>query len=640
MVQPMLDSGTKVGRYVLLDQLGEGAMGEVYRAWDDALDRIVALKLLLPLRADNPKSRKRFARESRLAARINHPAVAHIYDVGEHEGVPFIAMEFVPGKQLRNELTGPLPADRVLFLLTQIVEGLCAAHEQGVVHRDLKPENIMISGRDQIKILDFGLAKPILDDVSEATSLSNTGITGTPRYMAPEQIQGTPVDTRTDVYALGTVVYEMVTGAQCHVGRTLGELLMAVVNHPAPQVPEGFCDAKLSAIISRCLQKRPEDRFANAQALQSALHLVTPAAAPAPLVRNDHQDLHHPRALKYAQRARDALNGVASSSSTALDLVKQALALDPELPLAHALYAEAAAALFHTGHLDATWLERAQDALERAEALDPELPDLRVARARLLWTKTFNFAAETALRELRWALIRAPGHIGALRLWATICAHVGLFDQAEAAIARGLSEDPEDEVLTMIRASLYLAEGHPERARNCLARVLKLDPKHDDPLYWWIYGHALIVQGDFPAAQETLQVSLRRHPKDPLFLGLWALLQASKGDQGGARQTLATLDRLREAELHPHHTFHLSACTEAVLGNTKASLQWLKRTADEGMPCWPWFAEDPLLANLRRDPDGASYLQELKHRFDFFTAEFPFNDPATLAFVATQVADD
>ncbi len=635
----MLASGTKVGRYVVLDQLGEGAMGEVYRAWDDALDRMVALKLLLPLRADNPKSRKRFARESRLAARINHPAVAHIYDVGEHDGVPFIAMEFVPGKQLRNELTGPLPEPRVLFLLRQIVEGLCAAHEQGVVHRDLKPENIMISGRDQVKILDFGLAKPILDDASEATSLSNTGITGTPRYMAPEQIQGTPVDPRTDVYALGTVMYEMITGTQCHVGRTLGELLMAVVNRPAPRIPEGFCDAKLAAIVSRCLQKAPEDRFVNGQDLQSALQLMEPEFA-APLAqRGDTQDPPHPRALKYAQRAREALNGITSSSSTAMELAEQALALDPGLGLAHALYAEAAAALFHTGHLDAKWLERAQDALERAEALDPELPDLRVARARLLWTRTFNFPAETALRELRSALIAAPDHIGALRLWATICAHVGLLDQAEAAMTRGLSLDPADEVLTMIRASLHMADGRPQQANSSLARVLKLDPKHEDPLFWWIHSHALIVQGDLVTAEADLKASLRRHPKDPLFLGLWALLQACQGNRETARSTLDAVQSLQEAELHPHHTFHLSACTEAVLGNPTASLHWLKRTAEEGMPCWPWFAKDPLLANLREAPEGATYLQTLKARFEFFAAEFPFNDPATLAFVATQVAD-
>src|SRR5688572_2142943 len=267
----MLPSGTSVGRYVVLDMLGEGAMGEVYRAWDNALDRVVALKIMLPLRAESPAARKRFSREARLTARINHPCVAHIYDVGDFEDSPFIAMEFVPGRQLRDEMHSPVAPKRVVFLARQILDGLTEAHRQGVVHRDLKPENILISGRDQVKILDFGLAKPIFDDISEVTDLSTTGLTGTPRYMAPEQIQGHGVDARTDLYALGAVLYELIAAHPVHGGATLGEMLMAVVHKPAPELTEEMCPRPLAHAIKRALEKKPADRFSSAQAMLDAI---------------------------------------------------------------------------------------------------------------------------------------------------------------------------------------------------------------------------------------------------------------------------------------------------------------------------------------------------------------------------------
>jgi len=614
-------------------------MGEVYRAWDDALDRIVALKLLLPLRADNAHARKRFARESRMAARINHPAVAHVYDVGEHDSVPFIAMEFVPGRQLRNELGTPMPQGRVLDLLQQILQGLCQAHAEGVVHRDLKPENILISGRDQVKILDFGLAKPVLDEVSEATSLSNTGITGTPRYMAPEQIQGTPVDPRTDIYALGTVLYEMLTGAQCHTGRTLGELLVAVVHKPAPELPPDACSPELAAVLRRALEKKPEHRFADAAAMLDAVQALSADPITQPKLQGEPPDPPHPRAMKYALRARQALTGISTPSSVALDLAEQALRIDPALALAHALYAEAAAALFNTGHLDATWLDRAQTALERAEALAPDLPDVRVARARLLWTKTFSFPAETALRELRAALIADPDHVGALRLWATIAAHVGLFEQAEGAVARRLAVDPHDEVMVLLSASLYLITGRPDRAAQSLARPLRLDPKHEDPLFWWLFARAQIVRGQSDEAEQALQNNLEQRPNDPLSLGLMAVIHAERLDEDTARPRMRRAEANLKSELHPRHCFHLFACAESLLNNTQASLQWLQRAADSGLPCWPWFMQDPLLTNLRKSPAGEAYLLNLKRRFDFFRAEFPLNDPATVGFVATEVSD-
>lgn len=636
----MLGSGTEVGRYVVLDQLGEGAMGEVYRAWDNTLDRVVALKIMLPMRAESSIARKRFAREARLTARINHPCVAHIYDVGEYEEVPFIAMEFVPGKQLRDEMHSPVPAVRVVFLAKQILEGLAEAHRQGVVHRDLKPENILISGRDQVKILDFGLAKPIFDDISEATDLSTTGLTGTPRYMAPEQIQGHAIDARTDLYALGCVLYELLTSKPAHAGTTLGEMLMAVVHKPAPELTDDICPRPLALAIKRALEKKPQDRFANAQAMADALiDLDSSQDPPAPGRMTGH--VPHPRAEVYAKRARDALTGIGSTSSLAADMLEQALELDPDYALAHAVHAEACAAAFCTGQVDAKWLDRAQQSLERAEKLDPALPDLRVARARIVWNKAFNFPAETALRELRLALRRAPNHTGALRAWSLIAAHVGLFDLADVAIGRLLAIDPKDVVTISLQASIHIARGQPAQAITGLEPLLRLDPKYDDVVFWWVHAHAQTMLGKLDAAEEVLRNLLRRHPEDPLALTLGALVRARRGDARGARSLARSAEKTIKGETHPHHAWHLIACAESVLGDQEAALHWLKRTSDEGMPCYTWYLRDPMLSGLRAHPDGMDFFSTLRRRHEYFEREFPLIDrgPA-LSYVATEVPGD
>lgn len=635
----MLASGTNVGRYVVIDQLGEGAMGAVYRAWDNALDRVVALKIMLPLRAESAQARKRFEREARLTARINHPSVAHVYDVGEYDDGLFIAMEFVPGKQLREEMQAPVPARRVVYLARQILEGLSEAHHQGVVHRDLKPENILLSGRDQVKILDFGLAKPISDELSEITDLSTTGLTGTPRYMAPEQIQGTAIDPRTDLYALGAVLYELLTAHPVHRGETLGDLLYAIVHKPAPELTADVCPAKLGETIQKALKKDPAERFPSAQAMLDSLSDLDASGERS---GRGHAPEHvpHPRAETYCRRAREALTGMGASSSLVAEMLERALEIDPDYALAHAIYAEASAAAFNTGQVDGKWLDRAQAALDRAEQLDPTLPDLRVARARIVWNKTFNFPAETALRELRLALRSAPKHVGALRLWATITAHIGLFEHAEAAVAQLQAMDASDPLLLAITASLHLVRGNLRAALEELAPQLRLDPKHEEVVIWSIQAHALTLMGSIEDADRSIQATLRRHPNDPQALSISALHHALRGDARGARAIERITERSIRGEIHPHHAYHLIACAESVLGDPRAALPWLKRCADEGMPVWPWFNRDPMLANLRADPEGAEYLQNLHRRHLYFEREFPLIDrAAALSFVATEVDD-
>lgn len=200
--------GKKVGRYRVLEKIGSGGMGEVYLAEDPELDRHVAIKLLPAHFAYDASSRARFSREGKAAARLNHPNIVAVYEVGEYQGVPYIVMEYVEGKPL-SLYTGVtrMPVDRIVELAIPLCEGLSAAHTAGVIHRDIKPSNIIVDTKGQPRILDFGLAIFV-----DSETLTRTGSTlGTVTYMSPEQIEGVQVDSRSDLFSLGVVIYELLT---------------------------------------------------------------------------------------------------------------------------------------------------------------------------------------------------------------------------------------------------------------------------------------------------------------------------------------------------------------------------------------------------------------------------------------------
>ncbi len=216
---------------------------------------------------------------------------------------------------------------------------------------------------------------------------------------------------------------------------------------------------------------------------------------------------------------------------------------------------------------------------------------------------------------------------------------MGLVEQATVAIAKRMSADPHDETMSGISAGLYMAEGNYDRALEVVERFVRLDPNCEEGLFWWIKGHALTLAGRMDKAIEILKTGLRRHPEDPLFLSLGALIKAAMKDAEGSRELTRRAEASFKSELHPHHAYFLLACAESVVGDIKQAMHWLGRTADEGLPCYPWFAHDPTLENLRNHPDGARYMAELKRRHEFFKREFPLTDPATMSFVATEVTD-
>ena len=258
------------GKYRILEEIGRGGMGVVYRAEDIRLKRDVALKFLPPHLMDLPELRERFLIEAQAAAALSHPNICVIHEVGEYEDRPYIAMEYVEGKTLRDKIeSGPLMAQEALEIAIQIAEGLDEAHVKGIIHRDIKSANVMITGKGQAKIMDFGLAK-----VKEGTLLTKDGTTlGTVAYMSPEQARGEEVDHQSDIWSLGVVMYEMLTGALPFKGDREASILYSVVHEEPkplralkPDVP-----LELQHIIDRCLKKTPDARYGSAAELLNDL---------------------------------------------------------------------------------------------------------------------------------------------------------------------------------------------------------------------------------------------------------------------------------------------------------------------------------------------------------------------------------
>jgi serine/threonine-protein kinase len=272
-------TGDTLAHYRIVEPLGQGGMGMVYRAHDPTLGRDVALKLLLQDRFGDPVAGARLLREARSAARLNHPSICTVYEVGQAEGRVYIAMELLEGETLSARLArGPLPPDDFIRYALQLAEALVHAQERGLVHRDLKGANVLLSHEGRAKILDFGLAKVVaVEGAAEASTELNLtqpgAIVGTLAYMAPEQLRGEPADGRSDIWALGVLLYEMVTGSRPFQGQSGYELSASILNEPPRQMPASVPLA-LQALIERCLEKQPERRYQRAAEVRAALEAV------------------------------------------------------------------------------------------------------------------------------------------------------------------------------------------------------------------------------------------------------------------------------------------------------------------------------------------------------------------------------
>ncbi|MFE3771353.1 protein kinase [Streptomyces sp. NPDC057579] len=318
------------GRYELVERLGRGGMGTVHRAIDHRLRRTVAVKLMSPELAHHPESRARFQREAHAVAALNHPAVATIHDVGveeDEEGPrPFLVMEYVAGSTLAEALrTAPLPVAQAITVACEVLDALDHSHQNGIVHRDIKPSNIMLTGSTTVKVLDFGIAKALAE---AATRLTGSGVApGTPAYLSPEQISGVEIDHRADLYAMGCLLYELLTGTPpFQADSPFAVMHQHLFTEPVPltRVRPQISPA-VAAVVARALRKDPAERFEDAAAMRAALADALGAAS-APTMRADALPLAAApsRGATVLRRLRTALR---PSTAGALGLVGSLLSL-------------------------------------------------------------------------------------------------------------------------------------------------------------------------------------------------------------------------------------------------------------------------------------------------------------------------
>jgi serine/threonine protein kinase len=293
-----LTLGTRLDFYEIVALIGAGGMGEVYRARDTSLKRDVAIKVLPTSYSFDPGRLRRFQLEAEAAAALNHPNILSVFHIGQQDGSPYIVSELLEGETLRTRLRrGPMPLHEALETAIEVTHGLAAAHEKGITHRDLKPENLFVTRDGRVKILDFGLAKlsqPQSADEGAATvslhEQTRPGqVLGTVGYMAPEQLRGLPADARSEIFAFGAVLYEMLTGRRAFPGSSSADVISAILHSdpPALSSTSGEMPPAVTRIVRRCLEKSPERRFQSAHDLGYALEVAGAGSDSTPSIDSD-----------------------------------------------------------------------------------------------------------------------------------------------------------------------------------------------------------------------------------------------------------------------------------------------------------------------------------------------------------------
>ncbi len=589
----------RIGRFVIEAELGRGGMGVVYRALDPGLGRPVALKVIRdPSRAGRDEL-ARFEREARAIARLKHPGIVSVYETGEHEGEPFIAMELVPGESFEALLRrGPLAPKRVAEIVRAVALALAHAHEHGVVHRDMKPANVLVDQEGAPHVLDFGLAR----SEGAETQLTLTGeLLGTPAYMAPEQASGVPGQQgpRTDVHALGAILYRALTGRLPFEAENPQALLYKVLTEeplPPRRVNPGI-HADLETITHRCMEKEPARRYASAKEVAEELRRFLDGepivAKPAGLAErawrltrrnrwvpllgaalglailavrlvDDGNKRREAAALELAQKANKQL---LQTPDEAIETAAEAIALDPKLAQA---WAVRGAAQIRKGKLDVgiqdstraieldpkfgqVWANRAIARFERGDldgaradaseaiALDPELAAAWDARggARLCegdLDGAIEDATEAIKRDPR--LVRAWANRGAAR------DAKGDVDGAIADTTRALELDPAVAPAFMTRGAARCKKGEIDRAIEDTTRAIELDPRFGAA--WATRAGARYRKRDLEGALEDATRAVELAPR---FAPGWAVRGAARNDQGDRKGAIA--DATRALELDP-----------------------------------------------------------------------------------------
>ena len=635
--------GTRFGPYEVLDVIGTGGMGEVYRARDPRLRRDVAIKVLRG--SATGESWERFRHEARAASALSHPNICAVFDVGEADGQQYLVMELLEGETLhdRNGREAlELPVSVAIAL--QIADALEAAHEKGIVHRDIKSGNVMLSGRHHAKVLDFGLARQASGTTEEnltVNALTVTGmISGTPHYLSPEVLRGEMADSRSDLWAFGVVLYEMLTGRLPFRGATVAEISSSILKDEAVPLPSPVPPA-LRALVSRCLEKHPERRYQKAAEIREALERIQ---APSSSVRTtgrrkwlstaavvvviavvsgigwwqtrapSAQTLSTGGPASANQEANDlfemgtSLARIQNNIPKGLEAFNRALKLDPRFSEARRAAAFYLVIFQLNGYTnDASQLYRAEEELRLVEKEVPDSVNLPSSLAALYVTLGKKELAP--VEKLDRILRNSPNvQTGIWRGVIHLLAEENA--QAKAVFESLLKTDANIGAPRQLLGEVLRGEGDLEAAIHHERRVLEVAPGNISAI--WTLSTAYLDQGDFAAARALLEEKREMFGNNYLWKHSWALLLAAEGKHDEARQAMDE-ETLRFADV----TFWETSPTAdfyALLGENSKALDWLQKAVRNGDERINYFRRNVRLASLRNDPRFQSLIRSVESR--------------------------
>ena len=649
--------GTRFGPYEISTQIGVGGMGEVYRATDTNLSRQVAIKVLPETFAQNPERLARFEREARTLASLNHPNIATIHGLEKAGDIRALVMELVEGSTLAERIiTGRIPIDEALQIARQITAALEAAHAQGVVHRDLKPANIKLRSDGAVKVLDFGLAKVAADDFEGARSQMSTlagGVTrdgqivGTAAYMSPEQARGLPVDKRTDIWAFGCVLFEMLTGRAAFSGGSTTDTLAAVLQYePDWSALPRSTPARIRELLRRCLQKDPARRqhdIADARieieealaepvgqraaarawkrplswavgavvvvGLGTAIVLRWPQA-PDPVKRlstgapaSVNQEANE--AFELSQQFQVVQNDVGRAQQA----LERALELDPHFAEALRYHGINYAILMLNGYSnDTSLLYRAEEELREASRIDPDLPSLPAAFAAV-------YLIQGRKELIPWDRLERnlqldPSNVNN-RLWRGIALWLsGDVVGAKQEFRTALDYRPLFGAARMFLSNTLREEGDIQGAIREMGRVLEQAPENISAITSLASFH--LDAGDVDRARTLLESKRAVFGSNYLWRQARALVLAVEGKRQEAIETMDEETLKFGAAAFPS-TFNVAEFY-AVMGDTSKAFEWLERAVRNGDERTAWFRKSPRLVSLHNDARFEHILASVESR--------------------------
>ena len=675
--------GQTISHYRIIEKLGGGGMGVVYLAEDTRLDRKVAIKFLPAEVATDERAKQRLLREAKTAATLDHPNICAIYEVGEEDSHSFIILQYIEGETLAARLKRHLPDLReALAIATQVADALNEAHGRGIIHRDIKPENIMLTTRNQVKVLDFGLAKMVRDSsvmgADTASMLSIPGmVMGTVPYMSPEQVRGEELDCRSDIFSFGTVLYELLSGRRPFEAKSSAEVISAILTTEPPPISRsslGHSGSGEEQLIRKCLEKNAALRYQTMGDLIPDLQQirreyetgqVTPRSATTvkpkaigdkggrsrvsrlglvltslalvlaaagvwffsfrSLKRTPAAAVMSSNPVAYDAYMRGKVN-VASenpdNNNAAIKLFAQSVAADPNFAAA---YAELARAYTIKARYSGTAAEKqklyedAEVDVEKALAIDPNLAEGHFARGLILWTPYKRFPHEQAIQSYRRAIELNSNFDEAHHQLGFIYLHIGLLDKAQQEIEKALAINPGNTLARYRLGVINMCRAKYEEA----FQIFNSTPRDMNPSLLAFYtSNALFRLGRNEEASEIIEKFFKDYPKDEggAVTSVKAMMLAKAGKKREADATIQHAIEIGRGYAHFHHTSYNIASAYALMNQPEQAMKWLQVTADEGFPCYPLFEGDANLDNLREDVRFISFMATQKQQWKHFAA--------------------